>query len=68
MDKEEMFCSLIFSFIIIMFAVAAFWRVSLENKYNEILREKVYQLQVVTPDGKVYPVGDYSYYWEVKSE
>ncbi len=68
MDKEEMFYTIWFSFFIVIFIVCAFWRVSMENKYDEILREKVYQLQVVTPDGKVYPVGDYSYYWEVRSE
>lgn len=68
MDKEEMFYIIWFSFFIVVFIVCTFWRISMENKYDEILREKVYQLQVVTPDGEVYPVGDYSYYWEVKGE
>ena len=68
MDKEEMFYTIWFSFFIVIFIVCAFWRISMENKYDEIMREKVYQIQVVTPDGKVYPVSDYSYYWEIRGE
>lgn len=68
MDFGELMQTIAAIFVILIFLIALVSRAIFENKYDEIMREKVYQLQVVTPDGKVYPVGDYSYYWEVRSE
>ena len=58
MEKEGFFMII----ILLIIAIGGMIRISLENKYNELLREKIYQIQIVTPDGKIYPIDDYSYY------
>lgn len=68
MDFGELMQTIAAIFIILIFLIVLVSRAIFENKYDEIMREKVYQIQVVTPDGKVYPVSDYSYYWEIRGE